>query len=353
MAALVLMCGVPASGKTTVARRLQALIEADNRPVTIVSDGDTALPSTTATTTNVSENSPSQSRQALYANAHCEKQTRARLRTLAERALWQPGHVVIVDSLNYIKGFRYELYCVAKTANSSYIVIHTTASDSICQARDAARQQKRQQQKEQHVNDDGNDDGNDNGKKSGNGEADDDSGNEEDNWGGKLLSELTSRFEAPRATNRWDRPLFTIDTTTTKATSEDDPEREQSLRTIVDTLKSPTAARLHATMATREQNAPAVDAVADIDAATRAAESVLLGHLRRGDVGIGDSVRIPNASLPIRLQRKPRATELRDMRRAFLNYSRLHPPSDTDMKTASLVDAYVQYVNEQLMIHRR
>lgn len=350
------MCGVPASGKTTVARRLRALLEADNRPVTIVSDGDTALPSTTATATDVSEHSPSQSRQALYANAHCEKQTRARLRALAERALWQPGHVVIVDSLNYIKGFRYELYCVAKTANSSYVVIHTTASDSICQARDAARQQRRQQQQQQQINDNGDDDGNGNGGKGDDGGGDDDSGNE-DNWGAKLLSELTSRFEAPRATNRWDRPLFTIDTTTTttttKTTSEDDPEQEQTLRTIVDTLKSPTAARLHATMATREQNAPAADAVADIDAATRAAESVLLGHLRRGDVGIGDSVRIPNASLPIRLQRKPRATELRDMRRAFLNYSRLHPPSDTDMKTASLVDAYVQYVNEQLMIHRR
>lgn len=351
MAALVLMCGVPASGKTTVARRLQALLEADNRPVTIVSDGDTALSSTAATATHASEHGPSQSRHALYANAHCEKQTRARLRALAERALWQPGHVVIVDSLNYIKGFRYELYCVAKTANSSYVVIHTTATDSICQARDAARQQKRRrQQHEQHVDNDGNGDGNGDEENGDHGEGDD---NEEDNWGEKLLLELTSRFEAPRATNRWDRPLFTIDTTTRKMTPEDDPERDQTLHTIVDTLKSPTAARLHATMATREQNAPAADAVADIDAATRAAESVLLGRLRRGDVGIGDSVRIPNASLPIRLQRKPRATELRDMRRAFLNYSRLHPPSDTDMKTASLVDAYVQYVNEQLMIHRR
>lgn len=305
MATLVLICGRPASGKTTVAQRLSSLLQDENRTVSIVSDGDTAI-------TNSSNSGPPDStkdhqrqpRNVLYRDSYSEKQTRAQLRSLAERALTTPQQIVIVDSLNYIKGFRYELYCVAKTANASYIVIHTTTSSDICSERDEAR-----------------------------------ASNGEDSWGSTVRNELNQRFETPNANNRWDKPLFNIDTTS-------DSTSAQQLEQIIKVLRTPHT-KLQATMATREQLVPAANALADIDAATRKAEATLVSQLRSGSIGIGDSIRIPGATDSIRLQRKPRITELRDMRRAFLNYSRIHPP---DSKT--LVDAYVQYLNEQLTVVR-
>ena len=44
-----------------------------------------------------------------------EKMLRASLRSNVEKLL-DPKRVVILDSMNYIKGFRYELYCLARNA---------------------------------------------------------------------------------------------------------------------------------------------------------------------------------------------------------------------------------------------
>lgn len=306
---LILICGTPASGKSTIAGELGRLFEADGADVRIVRDGDAAigslqrdepisvdlrLPSTEQTPGRVS-------RQELYQDFKMEKQTRAQLRANSERALSIPKTTVIVDSLNYIKGFRYELYCVAKTAGSTYGVVHACAPRDTCEARDTERLQRG-----------------------------------DDAWGDTLFRALYNRFETPNGRNRWDSPLFPVDTTT--------PEWKSSLSKIVTSLRD--GKRLAATMATRSIDLPRADALADIDRVTRTAEAALITRLQTG-AAVGDAVKIPDASLPVRLQRKPRIGELRDMRRSFLNYSRMHPPNGK-----SLVDEYVQYINEQLHVVR-
>lgn len=104
-------------------------------------------------------------------------------------------------------------------------------------------------------------------------------------------------------------------------------------------------------MATRSNIVPGVDAVANIDRVTRSAENTLLHFIQSSDTPmIGSSVEIQGASMPVRLQRWPNIRELRDMRRAFLTYSRMYPPADDH--NSSLLDSYISYISEQLTVIR-
>jgi len=103
----------------------------------------------------------------LSSDAVSEKQLRGGLRSAADRALSaSPGAAVIVDSLNHVKGYRYELWCVARAVGARYCVVW-------CPKRVSAAK------------------------------PDDLSG-----WPDDLAADLASREEAPDPRNRWDAPLF-------------------------------------------------------------------------------------------------------------------------------------------------
>lgn len=95
---------------------------------------------------------------------------------------------------------------------------------------------------------------------------------------------LETDLTVPTTTcNPWDFfPLFRtatclmIDVQTTTITSEDDPEADQALQQIFDTLQIPTDALLHAKSKTLGQTVPTVDVLAYIATETLVAESVLL-----------------------------------------------------------------------------
>lgn len=308
------MCGLPASGKSTVADKLSDFLCADGRKVRIVRDGDDALSNWTVSTSDgdgtvqnslEAQREEHASRRQLYKDSTSEKFTRAKLRANAERALTSSrGVTVIIDSLNYIKGFRYELYCVAKTCDASYAVVWTQATVDDCVSRDGERA--------------------DNGA---------------DSYGDELASALARRFEPPEGRNRWDSPLFTINVLK--------PEWDSELAAVRSVLDS----KLQATFATRQHVAPLVNTLGELDRITRATEAALISKLQGGAV-VGESIAVPNASIPVRLQRKPRVAELRNMRRAYLNYSRMHPPSDDMATTDKFADEYVHYVNEQLRMRK-
>lgn len=52
-----------------------------------------------------------------------EKSTRGSIKATVERSVTKEV-TIIVDSLNYIKGFRYELYCLARAAATPHLVIY-------------------------------------------------------------------------------------------------------------------------------------------------------------------------------------------------------------------------------------
>jgi len=94
--ALVTISGFPCSGKTTRAKQLKELLETrQSLPVLLLNDD----------TQNLS--------REVYDAAATEKPARASLFSAVTRNL-SPERIVICDSGNYIKGYRYQLYCAAR-----------------------------------------------------------------------------------------------------------------------------------------------------------------------------------------------------------------------------------------------
>lgn len=304
---LVLLCGYPASGKSLIASELASQYAKKGLAVKVISDGEVHSLSQGPRVA-----SPPQSRASMYADSTCEKATRARLKAATERAM-APNTAVIVDSLNYIKGFRYELFCIAKTAGARLLIVHADTDAEICRKQDALR-----------------------------GDA----------YGESTVAALVQRFEPPDSRNRWDRPLHVVQLHGPVAKGEFSmPAAEpsslgwkESLAEVVETSLT-RSAPLKRSFATKTQQAAGADVLSALDRATRNAESVLVAAIQSG-AGAGDTLDVPGASKPLRLSRRCTVAELRGMRRAHVNLARLCPPKHVSEQ--DLVNAYLDYVSAQL-----
>jgi protein KTI12 len=56
-------------------------------------------------------------KEEYYKDSAHEKILRASIKSNVEKFL-DPSRIVIVDAQNYIKGYRYELYCLARNAQT-------------------------------------------------------------------------------------------------------------------------------------------------------------------------------------------------------------------------------------------
>lgn len=72
-------------------------------------------------------------RDTIYDLARLEKTARAEEFSAVKRAV-SKNVVVIADAPNYIKGFRYQLFCEAKAAGTRSVVVHTAAREDECVA---------------------------------------------------------------------------------------------------------------------------------------------------------------------------------------------------------------------------
>lgn len=107
---LVLLSGYPSAGKTTRALQLKALFESK-----IASSPSDARVSRLRVH-HISDQTLGVSRQ-VYHTAKAEKDARAEEYSAVKRVLSRDD-IVIADSMNYIKGFRYQLYCEAKAVQT-------------------------------------------------------------------------------------------------------------------------------------------------------------------------------------------------------------------------------------------
>lgn len=173
---LVIMCGVPCSGKSTAAAELASALREKGIRVTVVDEPSLHL-----------------HRNAAYANGHVEKNTRGLLKATVDRSLHRDGPVVIVDACNGIKGYRYELWCIARQVGARSCVVHCDTPEEDARAWNEAR-------------------------RGSGGSSDDDraaastptSAAEWGGWDAKIFDDLAFRFERPDGKNRWDAPLFTL-----------------------------------------------------------------------------------------------------------------------------------------------
>ncbi|KIM40044.1 hypothetical protein M413DRAFT_19287 [Hebeloma cylindrosporum] len=158
--ALITIAGFPSSGKSTRARQIQAALETrlnDDGPkfrVLLLSDHSLhILPSA-------------------YDHSALEKPARGTLFAAVQRFL-ATDTILILDSLNYIKGFRYQLYCAVREMKLRTCTVYIVAPPDLCRQWNSHRE---------------------------NGSLTD----------LHSLDNLLVRFEEPSSMVRWDTPLFTV-----------------------------------------------------------------------------------------------------------------------------------------------
>uniref|UniRef100_A0A3B4BI96 Protein KTI12 homolog n=1 Tax=Periophthalmus magnuspinnatus TaxID=409849 RepID=A0A3B4BI96_9GOBI len=103
---LLIMCGFPCSGKTQRTKQLKLYLEQNcERKIHVVGDEALGL-----------------DRNSVYENSQKEKDARGALKAEVERKV-NKDDVVILDSLNYIKGYRYELFCLIKHTQTPHCLV--------------------------------------------------------------------------------------------------------------------------------------------------------------------------------------------------------------------------------------
>ena len=127
-----------------------------------------------------------------------EKDARAALYAAVKRVLG-PKDIVILDSLNYIKGWRYQLYCEAKNARTPSCVLQV--GGGVEKAREV--NERRLEKRERRLKEQG--EKNEEGEEKMEAAESDEEPYERSNW-----ENLVFRYEEPNPMTRWDSPLFLL-----------------------------------------------------------------------------------------------------------------------------------------------
>ncbi|XP_013385019.1 protein KTI12 homolog isoform X1 [Lingula anatina] len=272
---LVVMCGLPCSGKTTRTNQLKHYLESElSKAVHIIDDHAIGI-----------------YKNEIYAESKSEKDARSALKSAVQRKLSRED-VLILDSLNYIKGYRYELFCLTKASQTPHAVIHCEIDPH-----QAAEWNKNR--------------------------------SEEDSYSQEILDALVMRFETPDSRSRWDSPLFTIH-----------PTDELPYKEISDSLfqRKPPPPNL----ATVAQPLSSTNFLYELDRITQDVINVILDAQKTSVPG--DKVAIPNAQEKVELFKHVTLAELQRTRRQFISYTKMHPMEDT----SKIGNMFVQYLNKSI-----
>lgn len=170
---LILTCGYPCSGKSSLVRQLVGTLRHQNYDVLVIPEP--ALQEAPCATGG----SAKDIRSEIYADSNKERELRGFHKSEIERALTGrngtsqkgdslPQLVVIMDAPNYIKGYRYELYCLAKSMKHQHaVLLCDTPADKCMQWNETIGR-----------------------------------------YSQEVISDMITRFEPPQASNRWDSPLL-------------------------------------------------------------------------------------------------------------------------------------------------
>uniref|UniRef100_A0AAF5PHU2 Protein KTI12 homolog n=1 Tax=Wuchereria bancrofti TaxID=6293 RepID=A0AAF5PHU2_WUCBA len=296
---LVVVCGKPSSGKSTLTECLcRFTVTRKSQRVEVVSDNINASFT-----------------RSIYKDSHEEREHRAVLKSEVQRLLSEDC-LVICDSLNYIKGFRYELFCIAKLMQTTYCVLYCDASENICQ-----RLNLEKEKIERYKADD--------------------------------IIELVMRFEEPAATNRWDYPLFKVEIGTGSGTHwRYDSSFEQCFCLLgLNEKNLPLediylwlfeGRSLSANESTESASLMPTDFLHVLDHVTKEVVTSVMQQQRTALPG--DAFIVPNCILDddkVLFTRQRSFAELSGLRRQFITYMKLHPSNDMS-KFASL---FINYLN--------
>ncbi|KAF7274384.1 hypothetical protein GWI33_012952 [Rhynchophorus ferrugineus] len=274
---LIVVTGVPCSGKTTRAEELKRFFEAQGKEVHIISEYSQIVKA-------------GFDKNAFYADSNKEKHIRGLLKSEMLKLI-SPTNVVILDALNYIKGYRYELFCGTKANKSTQCTVHTEIN------RDVAWEfnENRKCESEKYTR--------------------------------EIFDALLMRYEDPNGNNRWDKPLFTVF-----------PESAMDTSEIYSSLFKKVPPKPN--QSTENPPLSSTNFLYDLDRITKSITDELIRAKTRGESGDfvipgfdGLSVNITEVSVQ----------QLQLLRRQYLTYSKMHTP-----EINRIPDLFVQYLKTSL-----
>eukprot|EP01018_Ginkgo_biloba_P023666 Gb_12362 [translate_table: standard] len=296
--ALVLMCGQPCSGKSTAANCLAQALQSQPYDVRIIDEPSLHL-----------------DRNQSYADMPSEKNLRGVLRSEVDRSVSKDS-IIIVDSLNNIKGYRYELWCLARAAGIRYCVLYCDVEESYSKAWNKARQEQ-----------------------------------EKPAYNDKIFDDLVRRFEKPNRQNRWDSPLFEIRPSEEQIKESSSPilEAASFLTRRIDS-KSRDVHLLQPTIATQNMRASETNSLYELDQATQEVINILVEAQAQGYGSLVNSISLGEGLPIINIQRQVGLPELRRLRRTFVKLtgqsSLSGPPPPSDAQSAKRM--FAEYLNREL-----
>ncbi|KAG6759879.1 hypothetical protein POTOM_036373 [Populus tomentosa] len=298
--ALVVICGQPCSGKSTAALCLSvALKESEsNSTIRIIDEASFHL-----------------DRNQSYANMTAEKNLRGVLRSEVDRSVSR-DNIIIVDSLNSIKGYRYELWCLARAAGIRYCLLFCDAEETQCKKWNEQRGEKC-----------------------------------EATYDDTIFEDLIRRFEKPDRRSRWDSPLFELC-----------PFKDGILKSsaaIVDAVsyltkkvdsKTRDVKILQPTIATQSARFSEANSLYELDRATQEVINVVVEAQSQSIGGPLNGISLSQELPILNMSRSVGLPELRRLRRTFIKLtgqtSLSGPPPPSDAESAKRM--FVDYLNREL-----
>ncbi|GAB1524682.1 kti12, chromatin associated [Rhizoctonia solani] len=296
--ALVTLSGFPSSGKTRRAEQLKAYLEqklqenSENEEtkgwrVSVLSDELLSIP------------------RSSYDESRLEKPARSALLSAIVRDL-SKNTILIVDSLNYIKGFRYQMYCAAREVGVRVATVFVVATPEMCKEWNQKR---------------------------------------EDRYSDATFDNLIQRYEEPNSMVRWDAPLFTV------PWSDETVPGEDIWRAITLGDKRP-ANQAVASIAKPPSDALQVldQTTASVVGAIMSAQSTLGGS--GGTVSLVGNSPLPNITLPSRHVSLPELSRHKRQfvaaRKKAVTQGLAGNKGEMDWDAESVAKKFVEYLEENL-----
>ncbi|KAH7182745.1 chromatin associated protein KTI12 [Fusarium flagelliforme] len=331
---LIIVSGLPTSGKSTRAKQLhdylsKRIVDTKYR-LHLISDESLSISRT------VYDLSPDKVRAHTRSANASEKDARAAIYGAVKRVL-SDRDIVILDGLNYIKGWRYQLHCESKAVRTPSCILQIGCS--VDKAREANEERIRKKET-------------DSTKAMGGEETTTDANNtddaivdstepyEPDNW-----DNLVFRYEEPNPMTRWDSPLFTL------IWEDDEAQTTKVFSDLWDAIAGEARKVVRPNQATiqrgREESG---DYLYLLDRETSDVVKRIVEAQREGDNV--DEVRIPSGSNELTIYlpagKKVGLPQLQRLRRAFMGLNRggIGLEAVGDMKSSRLRDTFVTYLND-------
>ncbi|CAB3406712.1 unnamed protein product [Caenorhabditis bovis] len=292
---LIVVTGHPSAGKSTIVERLcRKFQENSKNEVRVISENDYG---------SFSRN--------CYDSSNKEKDVRSWLRGEIQQSL-SKNLVVICDGLNYIKGFRYELFLAAKMSKTTYCVVQCTPDEETCRWLNEQKPENERYTNEQ-------------------------------------ISQLLMRYERPDTKFRWEKPLFDIKIGKSESQIDDIDDMSVNLEhpsprnaqifddEIIDWIIN--GVELTENQSTQVVPLAPANFLHELDRATQDVVTTILNAQRT--LVRGQTIKIPGAtsnSDTIKFTKPRTLPELNRLRHQFMNMSKKDPLTDKTKITSLFVD---------------